>query len=316
MGNRDGCSRKAWGDVMLVKKCIRAIYHEMQRHYVTFRILVWLKEKGITRRVNHFINHGNDNYNREHPTERMKKSQTFFGDSRNKERINTIIGLLNDDKSKATFEHVIQYRMFNDPIPKELYSEQDQYFVDDIVQLNDGEVFVDGGAYTGDTIQQLLDYSKKLKKKNIKIVAFEPDYDNYKILSRFFGKRHDIRILPKGLSNREQSLLFKSTGVTARIVDDEAEADSRIDVINIDSVSECRNASFIKMDIEGAEWDALIGASETIKNNKPKLAICLYHSDEDMLRLIEYIHRLVPEYKLYVRHHSRSEVETVLYAVI
>jgi hypothetical protein len=85
--------------------------------------------------------------------------------------------------------------------------------------------------------------------------------------------------------------------------------------VDIDSIEECKNATFIKMDIEGAEWDALHGARETIVRNKPQLAICLYHSDEDMIRLVEYVHSLVPEYKLYIRHHSRSDVETVLYAI-
>lgn len=86
-------------------------------------------------------------------------------------------------------------------------------------------------------------------------------------------------------------------------------------MINIDAVPECKNATFIKMDIEGMEWDALHGAVETIKRNHPKLAICIYHSDEDMIRIVEYIHEIAPEYKLYVRHHSKREYETVLYAV-
>ena len=52
-----------------------------------------------------------------------------------------------------------------------------------------------------------------------------------------------------------------------------------------------------------------------IKRNKPKLAVCIYHSDQDMLEIIQYIHQLVPEYKLYVRQHSNMYYETVLYAV-
>ena len=78
---------------------------------------------------------------------------------------------------------------------------------------------------------------------------------------------------------------------------------------------ECRNATFIKMDIEGSEYNALLGGQEVICNNKPKLAICIYHSDEDMLRLIELIHDMVPEDSLFIRQHSNSICETVLYAV-
>ncbi|WP_026491286.1 FkbM family methyltransferase [Butyrivibrio sp. XPD2002] len=89
-----------------------------------------------------------------------------------------------------------------------------------------------------------------------------------------------------------------------------------IKICSIDDTPECEGASFIKMDIEGAEWDALHGAEKTICRNKPKLALCIYHSDEDMIRIAEYIHELVPEYRLYVRHHTRRNHETVLYAVI
>ncbi len=61
---------------------------------------------------------------------------------------------------------------------------------------------------------------------------------------------------------------------------------------------------------------ALKGAENIIRNNRPKLAVCIYHSDQDMVEIIKYIHQLVPEYRLYVRQHSDSYIETVLYAVI
>jgi exopolysaccharide biosynthesis predicted pyruvyltransferase EpsI len=71
------------------------------------------------------------------------------------------------------------------------------------------------------------------------------------------------------------------------------------------------------MDIEGAELWALIGAENTIIRNKPKLAICIYHSDEDMLRLAQWIHEKVPEYKLFVRQNANYFwATTVLYATI
>ena len=89
----------------------------------------------------------------------------------------------------------------------------------------------------------------------------------------------------------------------------------KISVCKIDSLDCCRDATYIKMDIEGAEWEALHGAEETIRTNNPKLAICLYHSIQDYIRIVAYIHRLNPEYKLFVRHHSTNRSETVLYAV-
>ena len=85
----------------MVGKIIRAIYHEMQRHYPTFRILVWLKEKGITRRVNHIIGHSNDEHDREHPTEKMLASQKYFNNPSIKDRVDYDMQLLEDDRSRA-----------------------------------------------------------------------------------------------------------------------------------------------------------------------------------------------------------------------
>ncbi len=70
------------------------------------------------------------------------------------------------------------------------------------------------------------------------------------------------------------------------------------------------------MDIEGAESDALEWARGVIQRRHPKLTICIYHSNEDILRIIEQVHEMAPEYKLYVRHHSIGVNEKVLYALI
>lgn len=74
-------------------------------------------------------------------------------------------------------------------------------------------------------------------------------------------------------------------------------------------------ATFIKMDIEGAELDALRGAEELIKANKPKLAICLYHHVHDLWTIPLYVKSLVPEYKLFCRE-NRSGTEFVMYATV
>jgi hypothetical protein len=70
------------------------------------------------------------------------------------------------------------------------------------------------------------------------------------------------------------------------------------------------------MDIEGSELKALHGAENTIKNNKPKLAICIYHKPEDITEIQRYLMSIVPEYKFGIRHYADHEFETVLYAFI
>lgn len=210
----------------------------------------------------------------------------------------------------------MRYRAYRIPLKPEWYSEDDQYFPEDIIEIGEDEVFIDGGAYTGDTIQQFVDTLKKAKRRYKRIIAFEPDKANYKLTGKFFGKKKAIILINKGLSDQEKELMFSGSGATVKVAETMSDGVTIIPVINIDAVPECADATWIKMDIEGAEMDALHGAQNVIKNNHPKLTICIYHSDEDMVRIAEYIHELVPEYRLYVRHHSRTRVETVLYAVI
>jgi hypothetical protein len=94
--------------------------------------------------------------------------------------------------------------------------------------------------------------------------------------------------------------------------------ETSVKVKAIDNLANLKKTTFIKMDIEGAEIEALKGAKNTILKDKPRLAISIYHSDEDMLRIAEWIHATVPEYKLYCRHHSLYPFvfETILYAQI
>ena len=88
-----------------------------------------------------------------------------------------------------------------------------------------------------------------------------------------------------------------------------------VECVPLDAVIS-EKVTFIKMDIEGSEMKALSGARRLITTYKPKLAICIYHKLDDLWKILQYIHSLVPEYKFYVRHHSILYVDTVLYATI
>ena len=72
--------------------------------------------------------------------------------------------------------------------------------------------------------------------------------------------------------------------------------------------------TFIKMDIEGHEIPALYGVKNTIIKHKPKLAISIYHKGSDLWEIPLLIKSWIPEYKMYIRHHSANFCDTVLYA--
>lgn len=85
----------------------------------------------------------------------------------------------------------------------------------------------------------------------------------------------------------------------------------------LDNILKDKAVTFIKMDIEGSELPSLKSAEKVISANFPRLAICIYHSDADMLEIPEYIMEKYPSYSLYVRQYAAGlhESETVLYAI-
>ena len=93
------------------------------------------------------------------------------------------------------------------------------------------------------------------------------------------------------------------------------EAGILVNADSIDNQMKGKKVTFIKMDIEGAEIEALKGAENIIKTQKPKLAICIYHEYSHLYQIPLMIREMVPEYKIYIRQHSDTAAETVVYAV-
>ena len=125
------------------------------------------------------------------------------------------------------------------------------------------------------------------------------------------GKNSVIR---KGLWDKEDVLCFKAySNGSSRL---EKKGEIKIPVGSLDDMIRDERVTFIKMDIEGSELEALKGAKNTIRNHHPRLAICIYHKPIDVIEIPAYILELVPEYKFYVRHYDSSLEETVLYATV
>lgn len=187
-----------------------------------------------------------------------------------------------------------------------------QYFDLENLVLSQNERFVDCGALDGSTSLNLLRYCDN---KVNKIWMFEPDGNNVKKVERAFAKEAvDYTIMQKGVWSCETKLHFDSRGNGCACVS--LDGNEIIDTVKLDDILADENPTFIKMDIEGAELEALHGAEQTIKVYKPKLAISVYHRLKDINDLPEIILGYNPRYKFYLRHYSLlSTSETVLYAI-
>ncbi|WP_238916545.1 FkbM family methyltransferase [Clostridium sp. YIM B02555] len=247
----------------------------------------------------------------------VTEARNFYDRSiilRDKEKIEELYKCLFDKKSKYVVDNIIQHRLTNDFEYIDNIYEGNQYFTEEIIKLGEDEIFIDAGAANGDTIEKFLSVSGNKFKK---IYAFEPFKDSAKNLSDFVNEKgiSDKVIIENAAVYGKTGLMsFSGTGNWTSHID--SEGAEKINTKKIDEYFKDIPVSFIKMDIEGSEISALYGAEETIKKNKPKLAICIYHQADDLWNIPLILAKMVPEYKIYIRHHYEDLSETVCYAVI
>jgi len=234
-----------------------------------------------------------------------------------KEDILSILPLWADNFSRGEYLAQLQWRVWGDfdflarPVP------QESYFPDDIFTLLVDEKFVDCGAYDGITIQQFLSRQPSFTGS---VLAFEPDPANYTRLRTYTSNldsklRVMIEAFPYAVSAVRGKVRFDATGDMGAAISQVGTLE--VDCFPLDDLFAQQNFSptYIKMDIEGAELDALKGAQNTIRSQSPILAICSYHRCDDLWRIPAYIHSLYPDYSLFLRPHEIEGWQLVCYAV-
>ncbi len=188
-----------------------------------------------------------------------------------------------------------------------------QYFDEPFIRLDDHEVFVDAGVLD---LSNAFDFIRICAGKCDKVYALEPNKKFYeKCLERLNETESDkIELLNAAAWSCDTELDFLDSiqGSSTQVSD---MGGTKVNARSVDSILQGKRVTYIKMDIEGAELEALKGAKESIKKWRPRLAICVYHKPEDIIELPAYILSLVPDYKLYIRHYSTCAAETVLYCL-
>jgi len=223
-------------------------------------------------------------------------------------------GLLYDDLSRQSFVQQTQLRLRADfdcigtPFPG------DQYFPG-LFSLTADECFVDCGSYTGDTIQSFISQPGSGFRK---VIAFEADPENFDRLTSWVGTLEApvssrISTLNAAVGAKRDKLRFRANGGGgARLA---ADGNIVVECIPIDDLLFEAAPTFIKMDIEGAELDALEGARRLIRTHRPILSICAYHKQDDLWRIPLFIHSLVEDYRLFLRPHYSDGFDLVCYAI-
>lgn len=227
-----------------------------------------------------------------------------------REGINSAYSLFEDGLSRRVYENVLRFYYTGEiELLDEITTGKDEAFKK-ILKLGQNELYVDLGAYNGDTIDEFLRYSGGSYRK---IVAFEPNGKNFKKLSEHCLDMKNTELWQLGAYSHNTILTFNNkAGRNSAIADSGVQTR----VAAVDTILCGAAATYIKADVEGADFETLTGAKNTLKNFKPKLNFSAYHRFEDVFRLPLLIKKLNPEYKIYLRHHPYIPAwDTNLYCV-
>ncbi|PSR52471.1 hypothetical protein AHMF7605_02495 [Adhaeribacter arboris] len=230
--------------------------------------------------------------------------------------IKSAFNLFFDRESKSQFLAHVRARLWLDfeglPTPLPV---AEQYFLQNVITTLEDEVLLDGGAYRGDTLHEFI----KIYNSNFKsYIALEPDPTNLNYLNNYLASLEPdiakkVSVLPYALGAKNETLRFDASGGTGAALSSTGSLEVACVALDIEFPN--ADISFIKLDIEGAEQEALKGAKTIIQNNKPVIAVCIYHMPDCLWYIALYLHSLLPDYKFFCRTYDSDGWEFVLYAV-
>lgn len=190
--------------------------------------------------------------------------------------------------------------------------QKNQYFESRCIERfkNTPGHFVDAGCFDGRDCIRFLESSLYA---NNEIYAFEPDNTNYRKCTEMLSEYKNVEISNVGLADIKGKTFFMSEkGEKARVTN---EGNSYICIDTLDDVLCDKKIGFVKMDIEGSEKKALIGAKQHIISDKPNMMISIYHKMEDIIEIPHLLLEYTPQYYFAFGHYSiGSAADTVLYA--
>ncbi|MDL2266744.1 FkbM family methyltransferase [Desulfovibrio sp. OttesenSCG-928-G15] len=235
---------------------------------------------------------------------------TFYAD--NARNLELIHDLLEDEASKNAFAARAKAYLTGDTgylLPakfKEYYHPQ--------VKPENGDVLIDGG------VSDMVDVQKQFAAsvgETGQVHGFEPIADMHASASKTLSEYPWYHLHCLGLGERTEEVQFMMKRDSSHVCEQGTEGSVTCRLTALDDFVADKGlprVDCIKLDVEGSELAALKGAKKTIRAHKPKLIICLYHKVEDMITLPLYVKELVPEYRLYLDHHSPFFGDSILYA--
>ncbi len=238
----------------------------------------------------------------------------------NTDKISYAESLMADETSKEYFRNILQNRLSKNPLFLQKQPNMAAPFVYDNGQtriaIRSGMTILDCGAFIGDTAELFLNQANG----KARIYCFEPLAGNYQELLKWITENeYGDKVFPIQcmLSDKEGSAVIHSAEKISMMAADDTEGqyDNEVEVKTLDGCIKER-VDYIKMDIEGAEPEALLGARRIIQRDMPDMMISAYHKTAHMWELPILIHEFCPNYKIFCGHAPNVSFEPEFYITV
>ncbi len=221
----------------------------------------------------------------------------FFRENEN--RLDRVMALLADEASRHTLRSVVDYKLSGDPRFLASCEADEELVTQQLICPYEITQYVDLGAYNGDTVKRLVSLAPRLAR----VLALEPDRRNFRKLSEYADSLSDVSVTPLPIAawDRPDTLLMDASGNRNANLSDSGRKNVSTAADALDNVIGDMAPDYIKYDVEGSEYRALLGSRSTIAQHRPRLLISLYHRSEDLFLLPELLTELAPDYRFYLR---------------
>jgi len=228
----------------------------------------------------------------------------------NKQKYLSVFDLLLDEESKVVFDNLLHYRFtLNHQYINNVHTSlSKEYFDNDVLNLSDDETYFDLGGFDGDSAEHFV---KHVNHKYNSVHIFEPDAVLIEKAKKRFDKNENIVFNTLGIYDKQTTLYFDITGGLDGIISQSGTL--KIETTTIDDYK--NNPTYIKFDVEGVEIEAINGGLNTIKYQKPKLAIASYHYPKHLWEIPLLVKSINSEYKLTLRHYTDSVFDSIFYFI-